>query len=542
MSRTRLGCWLRRLLVRAAWASARGRTGADLDDLLAPAATGRGPGRPGVSRRRWVQAAVGLWVLGGSAANASARRLRRGGRGELPARVRVAVVGAGLAGLVVTHRLAAEGIDVWLFEASERVGGRAHSRTSAVAEGVVSELGGTFLSSAHREILDLADELGVELTDWEDFGGGELERRIVHFGGRIRSDREVAEALIPFARRSQQDASVLPDYRDYPGHPEVARFDRLSLEEYLAGIEMESWVRDFLRVNYETEFGGDAGDLSAVNALEMVTPRESTWDFDPIGLADERFTVRGGNQRLAEALADAVGERLRRGSRLAAVEERTSGGYRLVFGKEEGGKTREVLADLVVLAIPFSVLRGLDLRVELPEWKRRVIRGLAYGNSAKLVLGMERRVWQEQGSSGYVYGDLGFQCGWDDEGKIGEGPGGYSMFMGGRPAERLAEGTAGPAAERHLGGLGRIFPEVGRAWNGRVVRRIWARDPLALGGYSHLRVGDASTLCGKEATPVGGMWFAGEHCTPALRAFLGGAVRSGEAVARHLLADPLSEG
>ena len=44
---------------------------------------------------------------------------------------RVVVVGAGFAGLAAADALAARGVDVTVFEARDRVGGRVHSRRLA---------------------------------------------------------------------------------------------------------------------------------------------------------------------------------------------------------------------------------------------------------------------------------------------------------------------------------------------------------------------------------------------------------------------------
>lgn len=54
------------------------------------------------------------------------------------------------------------------------------------------------------------------------------------------------------------------------------------------------------------------------------------------------------------------------------------GGYELVFA--DGGSSRTLRSDFVVLAIPFSKLHLVDTaRLALPEVKRRLIREFAYG-------------------------------------------------------------------------------------------------------------------------------------------------------------------
>ena len=60
---------------------------------------------------------------------------------------RVAVVGAGLAGLSAAYHLRKAGVPVQVYESSDRVGGRIRSVCGAVADGVVSDLGGELVNS-----------------------------------------------------------------------------------------------------------------------------------------------------------------------------------------------------------------------------------------------------------------------------------------------------------------------------------------------------------------------------------------------------------
>ncbi|MBX7194844.1 MAG: FAD-dependent oxidoreductase, partial [Sandaracinaceae bacterium] len=89
-----------------------------------------------------------------------------------PERSRIAIVGAGVAGLTAAHELARLGYrDVTIFEAEPDVGGKVKS---VVVDGIPCELGGTFFSEASRLLLDLAREL--ELPFSPAFGTSQLSR------------------------------------------------------------------------------------------------------------------------------------------------------------------------------------------------------------------------------------------------------------------------------------------------------------------------------------------------------------------------------
>jgi len=84
---------------------------------------------------------------------------------------RVAVIGAGLAGLTAAYRLHQKGYEVDVFEARKRVGGRVHSILIKNLEGgySVAELGGQNIGDGGeaRYFLSLAQEFNLETIENE---------------------------------------------------------------------------------------------------------------------------------------------------------------------------------------------------------------------------------------------------------------------------------------------------------------------------------------------------------------------------------------
>ena len=76
--------------------------------------------------------------------------------------MRVAVVGAGLAGLACAVDLARAGVDVTVFEARNRVGGRVWS--GVMPDGARFERGGEFIEAGYDDLRRRAAEYGLPLV------------------------------------------------------------------------------------------------------------------------------------------------------------------------------------------------------------------------------------------------------------------------------------------------------------------------------------------------------------------------------------------
>src|SRR6185436_13709219 len=116
--------------------------------------------------------------------------------------------------------------------------------------------------------------------------------------------------------------------------------------------------------------------------------------FLPFGIfSDERYHIVEGNDAIAAGLRDSLrSSQLEYGMRLVRVKRRASGSYELTFDTD--GRTVTRVHDVVVLTLPFSVLRNieLDTSLKLPDWKRKAIDELGYGTNAKQMVGFQGRV------------------------------------------------------------------------------------------------------------------------------------------------------
>jgi monoamine oxidase len=441
---------------------------------------------------------------------------------------RVVVVGGGLAGLTSAWYLRRAGIAAPVYEASDRIGGRTYTARDLFAPGTTTELGGEFVNSSHADLLDLMVELGIDAVDRRTRVVG---RETYFFDGRHITEIELIEAFRPLAARIAADYDAMDEVVDFENEGGGGRLDRLSLADYLDEIGAEGWMRDLLDVAYTAEYGLDAGDQSSLNFI-FVVGTDLAEGFHLLGDSDERYRIEGGNDTVARALAAGIDGDVHPAHALEAIRLRGAG-YRLTFATGSGA--RDVDADAVVLAIPFTTLRRVDIDVPLPDWKRNAIDALGYGTNAKLFAGINGRPWRQAGYSAQAYTDGAVQLMWEPTETQYTEAVGLTIYSGGAAGLAAGAGTPEERVREVMPEVDRVFPGSAALFNGTTARFHWPTHPWTLGSYSAYRPGQWTTIAGAEIKPVGRVFFAGEHTSYDHQGFMNGAAETGRRAAESVL-------
>jgi monoamine oxidase len=288
-----------------------------------------------------------------------------------------------------------------------------------------------------------------------------------------------------------------------------------------------------MREYVSEEFGLDANRLSATNIFYLLEGNRI--DIDG---SDERYHVHEGNDQVPRGLAERLPDgSLRLGSPLQALWRRRDGSYGLRFG----GSPRDVRAERVVLAIPFTTLRHVDLqRASLSPVKRECIERLGMGTNSKVLMLFKHRPYHEHRWDGELSTDRPFLDTWDSSLTQPGRTGLLTVYSGGAvgasyPADR-PHGAASPRVVREtLAVLERVVPGISRDFTGDAWLDDWTADPWARGSYAAFLPGQTTRYSDVIARPEGGVHFAGEQTSLAYQGFLEGAVRSGERCAREVL-------
>jgi monoamine oxidase len=514
---------LRRALRLAALSARRRGDTPPLDELLDMA----------YSRRRFLRdsgtaaaaLATGIWTYGCDRQQAPAP----------PESLRIAVVGAGLAGLNAAYKLQKVGLRARVFEGSDRTGGRTYTARDLLGDGLTTELGGEFIDSGHEEMLALMQEFGLERLDTQAQEAAALAKETYFIGRRHYSQAQAAREFVPLAKQIQEHYDSMGEVVDYQTDGGGGELDRMSIAQYLDSIDARGWLRKLLDVAYVTEYGLEADEQSALNFIFLIATGElgDSQAFELFGESDERYKVRGGNQQIADELARRLEQQVERRHRLEAIRSKGAG-FTLTFQTDGGVRDEE--ADIVLLAIPFTLLREVNVQVELPPVKTQAIQELGYGHNAKVLVGFRTRPWQKLGYSGATYTDEAFQLAWDNSFLQPHGGGGLTLYSGGKRGLEAGNGTAEEAAARLLGGIERAYPGARRERNGKVARFHWPTFAWTKGSYACYRPGQWTTLAGAESVPAGNLFFAGEHCSYDFQGYMNGAAQSGLDAAKAIMA------
>ena len=451
---------------------------------------------------------------------------------------RVAVVGAGLAGLVAARTLKSRGIVATIFDSSSRVGGRVQTdATSFAAQGQRVERGGELIDTGHRALRKLVRQLGLETDDLlaaEPAG----TQALGWFAGQATTFAQFEQDFAGLYQALHQDVVHAPFPTTYDSYTPTARqLDLSSIDEWIelrVPGGLQSRLGRLLSTAYDIEYGAPSSQQSALNLIYLLGYGSTPNNFSLFGESDERFRVRGGNEQVVQRLAAGLPNQTRLQHKLVAVSTLPNGRIRLVFDAP-GGVVDETW-DRVVMTVPFAVLRAeVDLsQAALRPLKRVAIAQQGMGVNAKLHVQFSSRHWHQLGCNGETFGD-GFQNTWDETRAQAGAAGILDNYLG-SAGPNLVGQSPSSATGAFLAQIEPLLPGLASRWTGLSSIDYWPGSPHQRGSYSHYKPGQYTTFAGVEREAEGRLHFAGEHTSIDFQGYMEGAVESGERAAREVLA------
>lgn len=487
------------------------------------------PPAPALTRRQFL-AATGVAAATALGGHTTTARPDHGTSG------RVAVVGAGLAGLSAALALRTAGWDVVVLEARDRVGGRVHTLHLPFTDGLHVEAGGESIDNNHNQIQALAHHYRLPLAHRP---ADKINDSAVYQGGR----RSVLKDLVT------TDPGALAGYVGFgdalirlagdldPAHPELAaqaeQWDAQSLQDFAVTQTLDANAQVLVQSDYRGNYNAQLDQVSLLFVLQQSVVDEA---LPESGV--ETMRIAAGNSALPEAMARDLGPALRFNAPVTRIEQQPWG-VRVSAGV--GTNAGDVVdAAHLVLAAPPPAIRTVTFDPPLSADLAAMIEELDLGHALKVSTQYDHRFWLPEGLSGFTETDLPFGVAWDATDSMpggAERPGVLTQFVTGDAARSGAALSARARISLFQKQLDTVYPEGTKARSDIATTMAWADEKYTGGGYAVYAPGQLTRFWPLLRQSHGALWFAGEH-TETLAGYMESAVRSGHRVAADIGSAP----
>ena len=466
---------------------------------------------------------------------------------------RIAIIGAGIAGLNAALTLQDAGLFCTLYEASNSIGGRMHSDTTTWAENMVTEWCGEFIDSDHETIRHLATRFGLQLIDLGKHIADKTQTTM-YYCNRFYTAQEFIHdfrVLAPTLKQQYHEAGFPTTHTHFTdtGY----QLDHISVYDWIAQYVEgghASPLGHMLHRGCTGFYGLDSREQSALNLIYMYGSQADNNITAPPAPLRQSSKIAGGNQQLPLAIAASLPEDcIQLNTPLVAIKRNSDNSITLSFATTNG--FTEVDCDTVILTLPFSTLRHVDYQqAGFDALKHTAIEQLGYGTISKLFLQFDTRYWYQEGrwpgsNNGFIATDLDIQVLWDtsigQKGKSGllvDYTGGTigAAYAPSAPYSTTADSEQVQHYAQHcIQQLERIFPGISAHYSGKAALSYPTGNPYLLGSYSCWRVGQYTLFAGYEGVRQGPIHFAGEHCSTQWQGYMEGGAKEGERAAQEVI-------
>jgi monoamine oxidase len=482
---------------------------------------------------------VGVGLI--EAAQSTAFELRGDGKG-----VKVAIIGAGLAGMTVAYELGKLGYACTILEARPRPGGRAHT----VRRGTVSEedgptqvcnydpghyfnCGAMRIAYHHSTTLAYCRELGVPVETfallseaayvYQTKTAGLKDRRIRQREVHTDLDGYVSELLTKAVNGRALDDVLSAE-------------DRERLVAYLQqkGALVEGRYRGGQLRGPDPERNPDGSARYTPLALSELLGSRAGFYLDPgFQYQQTMLQVVDGTSRLPEALASRLKDKIKYEAAVQVIRQ-TTDGVTLRYN-DKSGKAHQLTADYCVCALPLTVLAKMD--TDFSDERKKIFAATSYSAAGKMGIQFKRRFWEEDdqifGGASKTDMDIA-QVIYPSSGYLtrkGVVVGYYLQGQSGRP---IGDKTPQERLQLALDQGSKIHPQYRTEFD-NAFSVAWHRVKWSYGSWSNLAAANRRILL----EPEGRLYMAGDHMN--MNAWMQGAFESARQVATQIHARAAKE-
>lgn len=478
----------------------------------------------------------------------------------------VAVIGAGMSGMVAASLLHDAGYEVTIFESNTRVGGRIKTIREPFSEGLFVEAGAMRLVTSYQLVFKYIERFGLDTFRFINHDAEGNETIFVNGVKVTRNEYEAGPDCLGFETvgtergRSAQDLWAGTDHSQGALHPIQQIIDpkaggEATVENWARVIEeyghysVRAYLKEVARYSEGAiEMIEVLLNLESRSNLSLIQQIVETLDHDP---TSEYYGITGGMDLLPKAFAEQLqgeGVKFHLNHMLTALR-RDPDEVTMSFSAGEGQALNrpfgagvpapplqtEYAADAVILTIPFPMIRYLDVQPPFSAEKRKAIRELNYNASTKIFLEFDHRFWEHPPYNilgGQTITDLPSRFIYYPSTGLGSSRGGIviSSYTWATEARGWDSLTEKQRVEFSLNDLCRIYGEEIREYFVVGTVQSWLVDDFSMGEAAMLEPGQIQELEGTIPVPEGNVYFAGD-ATSFKIAWIEGAIEAGIRVA-----------
>jgi monoamine oxidase len=443
---------------------------------------------------------------------------------------RIAIIGAGLAGLAAAYELDALGYETVVLEARMQAGGRVRTLRETFSDGLYAEAGAMAIADVDRLTLDYIKKFDLPLQKTNPTGA---ERRFFVRGKWLTDPKNAPYALNPNEKRLGGVAQLYSHYASI-GIKQIgdtqsnswspanfAELDRLTVAEFLRKQGASRDAIEFLKL---TELGLYGDGIDSSSALGVLLGEAHYIN------AEKFYAIQGGNDLLPKAFARRLSDKIHYG---AVVKSLAQSDDRVKIIGDRHGNSFAFEADAVVCAVPLSVLGKIEFTPLLSAEKRRAVVELKYASVSRVYLQSRTRVWEKYHPTARSTTDnprVVFEDHTDTQTVSTRGIVESHTF--GAEARQIAVLTEKERPGAIVCQLENLFPGYAKEFEGGA-SKCWDEDEFTRGAYIDYRAGQMTGHFAHLAVPEGRIHFSGEH-TSKMHASMEGALASGRRTAGEI--------
>jgi pseudooxynicotine oxidase len=413
----------------------------------------------------------------------------------------VIIVGGGFAGVTAARECALRGRRTLLLEARDRLGGRTWNSSW---NGFRVEYGGAWVHWHQPHTFSELTRAGLTVSVSDNAARVHWHVGAERHSGTIEERDEIARRGWDGFVDGVREALPIP-HAPLTALPKLARFDRLSVAERVAELDLDDEERDVLVAELESVTHAPLEESGAVSILRWHAL--SGYSLELTQHTGGRVTIDGGTAALLKSIAGAAGYELRLDSPVAAVRS-TSGRVEV---ETRAGEVFEAKA--VVVAVPLNTLGSIDFTPSLPEDKQQ---GIAAGQASRgikvMIHARGEDIIQNSIRPGHPFGYL------DSEELFGDGT---QLMIGFGPDSEACDPDDRAAMQASLDQTLPGYELIG------ATAHNWVADEFARGTWAIHRPGWYEHHHAAMRRPEGNLLLAGSDLANGWAGFIDGAIESG---------------